>query len=68
MNIQDFRALTPDAKLDALFSENVTLNAKLDIVDTEIEHFRELEDERKRIRKRRRKAERMTSAATATED
>jgi len=68
MNIQDFRALTPDAKLEALFSENVTLNARLSIINTEIEHFRELEDERKRIRKRRRKAERMTIAATATAD
>lgn len=65
MNIQVFRTLTPDAKIEALFSENVALKAKIDVIDTEIEHFRELEDERKRIRKRRAKAEKMANAATA---
>lgn len=63
MNIQDFRRLTPDAKLEALFSENVTLRARLDIVDTEIAHFRELEDERKRIRKKRARGEKLVNAA-----
>lgn len=56
LNIHQFRALTPDAQTEILFAENERLRKEISLLNEEISHFRELEDNRKRIRKRRAKA------------
>jgi len=56
MDIHEFRALTPDARSEMVFSELQQLRMQLSTIYEEISHFRELEKERKRLRKRRAKA------------
>ncbi len=53
MNIHEFRALTPDARSEAVFSEIHQLRMEIATIHKEIAHFRELEKARKKLRSRR---------------
>lgn len=53
MNIQQFRALTPDARSEAIFSQLHELRVEITTIHEEISHFRELEKTRKKLRSRR---------------
>lgn len=59
MNIHEFRQLTPDAKMEMIFSEFVNLRVDYSVMREEISHFRELERTRRRINKRRAKAKKL---------
>lgn len=59
MNIHEFRKLTPDGKMEMIFSEFQTLRADNSVMREEISHFRELERTRRRIKQRRAKAKQL---------
>ena len=59
MDIHEFRQLTPDAKMEMIFSEFLNLRADNSIIREEISHFRELERTRRQINKRRAKAKKL---------
>lgn len=56
MTLQEYRKLPPDSRSELVFQELQSLRAELSTCHEEIAHFRELENTRKKLRKRRAKA------------
>ena len=59
MNIQQFRAMSSDARSETIFSELQELRMEIATIHKEISHFRELEKMRKQVRKKRARVARM---------
>lgn len=53
MTLQEFRKLPLDSRLEYLFQQSASDRAEISVIHEEISHFRELEKDRKRLRKRR---------------
>ena len=55
MDIHEFRQLTPDAKMEMIFSEFLNLRADNSVMREELSHFKELERTRRLLKQRRAK-------------
>ncbi len=64
MTLQEYRRLTPDSRSELIFQELQSLRAQVSVCHEEISHFRELENDRKKIRKRRAKAAKLAKVGS----
>lgn len=65
MTLQEYRKLTPDSRAELVFQELQALRAQVSVCHEEISYFRELENDRKKLRKRRAKAAKLAEVGSA---